>query len=82
MDSIPFGVISILSSPKNVFSNDFGISLFEIYSGYSFSFASKNFSQNFAHSRPPWPSKTANKPTFYSKFGFTICASSYKKKDT
>ena len=75
--SIPFYVISILSRPRNVFSSDLGISLRDYHSGYSFSFISKNFSQNLEHSKPPCPSNTANKPTPVSKLGFVICASSY-----
>ena len=39
---MPFEVISILSSPKNVFSSAFGMSFLEVNSDYSFNLDSKN----------------------------------------
>jgi hypothetical protein len=72
MVSIPFGVINILSRPKNVFVNALPKSFLAKNSGYSLSFASKNFSQNLAHSRPPCPSKTANSPTSGSNTGLVM----------
>jgi len=76
--SIPFGVISILSNPMKVASNAFPKSFLDWNSGYSFSLGSKYLSQNFAHSNPPWPSKTANSPIPWSKLGFVMWASSCK----
>ena len=76
--SRPCWVKSILSRPRNVFSKAFPKSLRDWNSGYSLSFYTKYFSQNFAHSSPSCPSNTANRPIPSAKLGFVICASSYK----
>ena len=43
--SMPFGVISILSRPRNVFSSALPKSFLDWYSAYSLSLSPKNFSQ-------------------------------------